>query len=150
MKANIVKLLLVFLLAFLAVSSFSTLKLWAQTQFDGQSLEVSPPSQDMVGDPGETVTVVAKVRNKNNAKNTVKVRLEDFTAQGDEGQVALVSNSPYSVAKWSTVTPDSFQLDPGEVKTVTAKIVIPKTAAGGRYGSFVFSLAPDKDRKSVV
>ena len=129
-----------FIFAVVIFTLFFSIRSWAQSQPNGQSLEVSPPSQDITGDPGKIITIKAKVINRNNTPNTVKVRLEDFTAQGDEGQVALVEEGPYSVTTWSTISPDTFTLAPGEEKEITATVHIPKTAAGGRYGSFVFSL----------
>lgn len=138
-------LFLLALFGIIAISSLYTLSSWAQIQFTGQSLEVSPPSQDIEGDPGQTITIKAKVRNRNNATNTINVRLEDFTAQGEEGQVALIDKGPYSVTSWATIEPETFTLGPGESQEVTATVEIPEKAAGGRYGSFVFGLGGEGD-----
>jgi hypothetical protein len=108
-------------------------------QTPGQGLEVSPPSQEVSIDPGETTTVKATLRNKSNNDVPIVVRIEDFTAKGDEGQIELTKDSPYSVASWTEVTPAEFTLKPGEEQEVTATISAPEDAAGGRFGSFVFA-----------
>lgn len=114
----------------------------AQTVDSSQTLEVSPASQEISGDPGKTVTFKASVRNRSNTTLPVSVHIEDFTASGDEGQVALVEGGTYSVTQWTNVTPNKFTLTPNEIKDVTATVTIPKGSAGGRYGSFVFAVAP--------
>ena len=122
-----------------------TFGIFAQNQSSVQSLEVSPPSQELQIDPGQTLTATAKVRNKSRETLPLTVRIEDFTASGEEGQVALTDQGPYSLAKWTTLTPKSFSLAPGEEQVVTAKIKVPSDkVAGGYYGSFVFSVTPPK------
>jgi hypothetical protein len=111
----------------------------AQNPSGTQGFEVSPPSQDLNADPGQTVTARAKIRNSSNNTVAMTVRIEDFTAQGEAGQVALIDNGPYSLTSWTTVDPKSFTLKAGETKEVVATINVPKGSAGGRYGSFVFS-----------
>lgn len=122
---------------------FVSLGNYVTAQVAGQGLEVSPPSQDVTIDPGGTTTVKAKLRNPGNNSLPVTVHVEDFTAKGEEGQVELTANSPYSVASWTKVSPDKFELAPGESREVTATINAPKDAAGGRFGSFVFSVQAD-------
>jgi len=79
------------------------------------------------------------------------VHIEDFTASGDEGQVALSQGGQYSVTSWTKVTPNTFTLGPNEEREVTATIAVPNTAAGGRYGSFVFAVkAPDAGGNAAV
>lgn len=112
----------------------------AQSPVSSQSLEVSPPSQELKADPGQVVTIRAKLRNRSNESINVKARVEDFTATGEEGQVALIEKSQYSIASWTKIEPEEFSLKGSETKEVTATISVPKDAAGGRYGSFVFSV----------
>ncbi len=124
------------------VLSFST---YAQNQNPSQSLEVSPPSQEIEADPGKIVSIKAKVRNKSRETLPVTVRVEDFTAQGEEGQVALIDGGTYSLSNWTTVTPSEFTLEPGEEQEVEGIINIPShKVAGGYYGSFVFSVMGEK------
>ncbi len=137
------RIVLPFLIIFgivLAISLFATFGIFAQNQPSVQSLEVSPPSQELASDPGQTVVATAKIRNKSRNTIPISVRIEDFTASGEEGQIALTDQGPYSVANWATITPKTFSLAPGEEKEVTARIKIPSNkVAGGYYGSFVFS-----------
>jgi hypothetical protein len=117
---------------------------FVSAQNAGQGLEVSPPSQEVSIDPGRTTTVTATIRNRSNTELPMQVRIEDFTAKGDQGQVELKSDSPYSVASWTRVTPQSFTLGAGEEQEVTATVNAPSDAAGGRFGSFVFSVKTDE------
>lgn len=135
-------LFIIFFIA-LAALSYSSVKDWVKGQAEGQTLEVSPPSQEVSIDPGQTVSVKAKITNKSNTSLPITVHIEDFTASGDQGQIALSQGSQYSVTGWTKVTPSSFTLGPGQDREVTAVISAPKGAAGGRYGSFVFAVKPD-------
>ena len=122
---------------FLSVQEFVT------AQITGQGLEISPPSQEGIVNPGETKIITAKIRNPGSSKLPISVHIEDFLAKGEEGQVELTSQSPYSVISWTQVSPEKFELAPGESKEVTATIKVPSDAAGGRFGSFVFAVQPD-------
>lgn len=120
---------------------FSRSSIFAQNQDSSQSIEVSPPSQEVTADPGRTVLVKSKIRNRSQASLPLTVRIEDFTASGEEGQVALESQGPYSLASWTKLTPASFTLAPGEEQEVTAEIKVPgQKVAGGYYGSFVYKV----------
>lgn len=127
----------------LSGAAIFSVRTFVSAQNAGQGLEVSPPSQEATVDPGKTITIKAMIRNRSNSTLPIQARVEDFTAKGDQGQVELNSNSPYSIASWTKLTPNTFQLAPGESKEVTATIKAPKDAAGGRFGSFVFSVKPD-------
>lgn len=126
----------------LTVSLVSDTFVTAQTP--DQTLEVSPPTQDLTADPGETVSAVATLRNQSNEALPIVVDIEDFTASGEEGQVSLTTESQWAVSSWTDVSPSSFTLEPGEEQQVTATISVPSDAAGGRYGSFVFRVQTDE------
>lgn len=112
----------------------------------GQAIEISPPSQELEVEPGESYTLTVKIRNKSATQLPIEVRVEDFVATGDEGQVALVEEGPWSVSSWTTISPDSFTLNPGETQEVEAQIDVPSDgAAGGRYGSLVFSVTGERE-----
>ena len=141
-----------FLLSLVIITalSFTFYNKFVTAQDAGQGLTVSPPTQEATIDPGGTTTITAKIRNDGNATLPISVHIEDFTAQGSGGEVALTPNSPYSIASWTKVTPSSFQLDPGEEQVVTATITAPKNSAGGHYGSFVFGVVPPKTSGSAA
>lgn len=134
-------------LVFVLVLFVASVSQYVAAQNAGQGLEISPPSQEVSVDPGKTVTVTAKIRNPGNKTLPIKVSIEDFTAQGEEGAVAIGANSKYSITSWTTVSPDNFSLAPGEDQVVTATITAPSDAAGGHYGSFVFSVTPPSTGK---
>lgn len=133
---SVVASLAAIILLLSVLSHFSS----AQSTISSQSLEISPPSQELAADPGQTIVAKAKVRNKSASTINVNVRIEDFTALGEEGQVALIEKGPQSLTSWVVLEPESFLLKPGESGEVVAKINVPKETAGGRYGSFVFSI----------
>src|SRR3990167_10127248 len=82
----------------------------AIAQQSGQGLEVSPPSQEIIVNPGQSTTIRTKVRNRSNATLPIEVRVEDFTATGEQGQIELDANSPYSVKNWIKLSDSSFSL----------------------------------------
>ncbi|HZE86876.1 MAG TPA: hypothetical protein VE090_01580 [Methylomirabilota bacterium] len=129
------------------VTAFILFRSFVTAQSAGQGLEVSPPSQEVTVDPGKTTVIKAKLRNRGNSTLPIQVHVEDFTAKGNEGQIELIANSPYSIASWAKVSSSTFQLGPGEEKEITATITVPQNAAGGHFGSFVFGIQPDKVTK---
>lgn len=143
------KRLTLLLIPVLLVIAFS-FKFVATGQQADQGLEISPPSQELEVDPGQTVTITSTIRNKSTNSLPIDARLEDFTAVGDEGQVELTEDSPYSIKSWGKLTPESFTLEPGESREVTATVKVPKDAAGGRYGSFVFGVKGKSDETSAA
>jgi len=138
-KTNRISLILASFAGLLLLSVAGTM-IKAQQTPEGEAIDVSPPSQEITADPGSTIQIKAKVRNGNKDPMPLIVRIEDFTAEGSEGQVSLVEKGPWSITHWTTVTPKEFELKAGETKEVIATIAIPGDAAGGRYGSFVFSV----------
>lgn len=131
------------ILIVVSVLYLTPLRSWVKAQIAGQTLEIIPPTQEVSANPGDTVNATARIRNGGNTTLPVKVVIQGFVAEGVEGQVALTSDNPYSVAKWTSVEPSEFDLKPGEERNVRATIKVPKDAAGGRYGSFVFSVTPN-------
>jgi hypothetical protein len=138
-------------LLFVLVLCIVSINQLVSAQNAGQGLEVSPPSQDVSVDPGKTITVTAKIRNPGNNTLPITVGIQDFTAQGNEGAVAVGGvTGKYSITSWTTVSPENFSLAPGQSQTVTATITAPVDAAGGHYGAFVFSVTPPKTQKTAA
>lgn len=113
----------------------------AQNASNSQTLEISPPSQEVKVDPGQTVKIKAKVRNRSANTISVSARIEDFTASGEGGQVALIEKGPYAISSWTVIDQPTFSLKSGETKEVTGIASVPSGLAGGRYGSFVFAVS---------
>ncbi len=124
----------------LLIAAF-TIRFTVVGQQADQGLEISPPSQEVQVDPGQNITITSSITNKGTNATPITVRIEDFTAVGDEGQVELTSDETYSIKNWGKVTPNKFTLNPGQSQEVRATFSVPKGAAGGRYGSFVFQVA---------
>lgn len=122
--------------------------LWANRIFavdivSVQSLEVSPPSQEVKVEVGKPTIVKTKLRNKSFSEIKIKVRIEDFMASGQDGQVALVDKKEASMKDWGLLSIETFSLKPNEVKEITAMITLPDNLVGGQYGAFVFSVVGD-------
>lgn len=111
----------------------------AQNAASSQTLEISPPSQEIKVDPGQTVKIKAKIRNRSGESLSIRARIEDFTASGEGGQVALIEKGPYAISSWTSIDQPAFTLKSGETKEIVATASVPVGLAGGRYGSFVFS-----------
>ncbi|KXK07719.1 MAG: hypothetical protein UZ21_OP11001000941 [Microgenomates bacterium OLB22] len=126
-----------------AIYSFPLLISFGQELIAKQGLELTPPSQEVSAKPGQKVKFAVKIRNPFSNSVPVKIRVEDFTASGDEGQIALTKDDDYSVIGWAQVEPSSFTLKAGGEQTVSVSLSVPQSAAGGRYGALVFSVAPN-------
>lgn len=117
----------------------------AQLQENASGLSISPVSFELSADPGDRLVNQMKLHNPTQDTMSVKMKIEDLTASGDEGQVVLmepIDDSSYSIARWITVTPTEFELEPGGEQYVTFEINVPETAEpGGHYGSIVASLS---------
>jgi len=138
-KKNLLSFLIILAIVAVTIYIFSA-TYYAQSSIPEQSIEISPPSQELDVDPGETVTFKTIVRNNGNVSYPLNVRIEDFTASGDEGQVALVEDGPWSIASWATIEPSKFDLDPKEEQEVTVTLNVPQQdIGGGKYGAVVFS-----------
>ncbi len=133
--------LLILLILSAGILAFNLTSNFAQNITPEQSIEISPPSQELDVDPGQTITLKAKVRNKGNIPYTLTSRIEDFTAEGEGGQVALVEQGPWAISSWSTISPATFTLDPKSEREVQVTIKVPEQkVGGGRYGAMVFAI----------
>lgn len=131
-------------ISFIAESNF------AQNRTSAQTLEVTPVTQEISADPGQTVTLKTTVRNRSDNNVPVVARVENFTAVGEEGQIELVEEGPWSISTWTTLSPKEFTLDPGQEQEVEATIRVPdQNTGGGRYGSFVFAIQGKGDANSA-
>lgn len=142
-RTKIYKLLL-FILSVSILSYFvlPVISGYAQEILSQQSIELTPPSQELNIDPGQTKKFKISIRNRSKEEISLTTRVEDFTASGEEGQIELVENSDYSVNNWTTITPKKFSVQAGATADVIGSIIVPKSAAGGRYGAVVFAVVP--------
>src|SRR5689334_7834110 len=110
----------------------------AYAQSAGQGLEISPPVVDKTADPGANVGFTIRIRNVSNATLVVTTTVDDFVAQGEDGQAKLLlknnENSPFSIKDWVSLPPQ-LTLVKDEAKTVQINLSVPQNASpGGHYG----------------
>lgn len=121
----------------------------------GQGLEISPALIDQQVDPGQKVTLSIRLRNITEGELIAKGQINDFTAQGEEGQpnVLLDENAEptsYSMKAWVKSVPD-LSLVPDEIKTMQIEVDVPEDAApGGHYGVIRFTAVPPELKDTGV
>lgn len=127
---------------------FSSMPALAQTA--GQGLEISPPLVEINANPGQVVTFDLRLRNITKGTLVATPEINDFVAQGEDGQPKLLlgqtsgENDPYSVKGWVSAL-NSFTIVPQEIKTSKITLSVPKDASpGGHYGVVRFTaVAPE-------
>lgn len=116
-------------------------------QTPGQGLEISPPLVELNTDPGKTVTFEIRLRNITQGTLIAKSNVDDFVAQGEEGQPKLLTEanaepSPYSIKGWARAIPE-VRLVSQEQKATTISLDVPADASpGGHYGVVRYTAAP--------
>ncbi len=121
-----------------------TVKLAAQQA--GQGLRVTPVSFDLTIDKGLTSTGIIHLDNTTGRQEEINVGIENFTAQGEQGEVSLTNeDNQYALAKWISVYPTHVILGNNQRQDFTYTIHVPAGAEpGGHFGSIVFSTVPPK------
>lgn len=129
---------------FLAILFFSVANP-ASAQQAGRGIGLSPLNYEITANPGDTITNEIKVFNPSQGTIGVKMEIEDFAVEGEEGRVKLepAETETYSIAQWLLIDPLDFVLAPGEQKMVSFTITVPQSAEpGGHYGSILASTRP--------
>jgi len=101
---------------------------------------ISPLTFELTANPGDVIINQLKVYNPSDSLVGIKMEVEDFTVTGEIGHVKIESaeTETYSIARWVTMEPEEFGLNPGEQKYVTFTINVPENAEpGGHYGSIL-------------
>jgi hypothetical protein len=130
---------LIILALLLLPFSLITVKLIAQET--GQGLRLTPVSFDLNIDRGLTSTGTLHLDNNTGKTQEINVIVENFTAQGEQGEVSLTNeDSQYALAKWITVSPKHATIANNSRADFTYTINVPSGAEpGGHFGSIVFS-----------
>jgi len=127
------------LLSFFSIYFASVSLVYAQ---ESRGMTIIPPKFELFGNPGDQLTEKIRIRNDSASPMTQEVFVEDFNAAGEEGQVSLdegESNSPYSLSKWLELETKDVVLQPGEEKSFSFTINVPRNAEpGGHYASVLF------------
>jgi hypothetical protein len=116
----------------------------ARAQDDGFNIVTSPITVNVSGAPGTTITTDLRVKNNGNKTEKLKLSLMKFSAYGEEGKPAIQDRGEHDdYFDWVTFTPNAFDAEPNEWKTVKMTIDLPKDAAFGYYYAAVFSRASE-------
>lgn len=112
----------------------------------GQGLEISPPLVELKTDPGKTITTTIRVRNVTQDTLVTKSEINDFVANGEDGQPKLLLNAdeerPYSIKSWIVSIP-AVTLKKGEQKPIKVTLRVPDNASpGGHFGVVRFTGTP--------
>jgi hypothetical protein len=130
---------------------FSLLIVKLAAQETGQGLRLTPVSFDLNIDKGQTSTGTLHLDNNTGQTQEINVGIENFTAQGEQGEVTLTNeDSQYALAKWITVSPNHITIANNGRADFTYTIHVPEGAEpGGHFGSLVFSTVPPKSAGST-
>ncbi len=103
-------------------------------------LAVSPPTFEMAANPGDVLKNKIRVDNVTDDVLSVSIDRRNFTAAGEEGQAELTDeDTPYSLAKWISVSPTSVDIPAKSSQSFDFTISVPNSAEpGGHFGSVVF------------
>lgn len=105
----------------------------------GSTITTTPISVDLVAKPGSTTSTVLQVQNNAPQAVSISVKLEEFKANGNNGQAQIYAPPPGDIAsQWVHFSQSSFIAQPGAWNQVTMSIALPKTAAYGYYYAVLF------------
>lgn len=135
-KRDLLRMAVLFLVAFLVLIPLATPSAHAQTQ---TGLSIAPPITDLVVSPGEQVIKSLTIENKGNGPVKVKLYANNFTAQGDQGGFSYEPTGSGGLADWLLINPSSFELNAGEEQVVSVIFAIPEGASAGGHYATVFA-----------
>jgi len=106
------------------------------------AMTITPVRYEVKGDPGETIVKEMTIINEDDVSVTYYSSFANFEAQGETGSASFVEPTD-DIGTWMT-TNESVTLTPGEQKSVTFTINIPKNAEpGGHFGIIFWGTSPD-------
>ena len=110
------------------------------------ALTLHPTNLDISIDPGHSQTGILYLRNTTKQTVGIRTELRNFTAEGEEGGVNITAeNTPFSLASWIKISPQTVTLKSGDEAKFTYSITPPLNAEpGGHFGSIVFATIPTK------
>lgn len=141
------------ILSSLALTLASTAVIFQSMIVKGQEapsqngLAVSPPSFEISGNPGSTVTNTVRLENMKSSSVRLAVDRRNFTAIGEDGNIGLTEDEDtFSLASWISVDPSDVVIPPKSTKTFTFTIKVPLNAEpGGHFGSLIFRTVPEEN-----
>jgi hypothetical protein len=106
----------------------------------GSTLTTSPVTTILSVRPGASVSTQLQLQNSGTKAVTISVKLEKFTADGDNGQSRVSPLAPEDeYGSWVSFSRNTFVAEPGVWNQITMTINPPSTAALGYYYAVVFS-----------
>jgi len=112
---------------------------WAQTS---SALSISPLTFEININPGQSVKNIVKISNLTDGMLQIRMEAQDFTAAGEAGEVVVKEelSETYSMAKWISIDPETFELEPRSHQMVEFTVSAPVDAEpGGHYGTILAS-----------
>lgn len=108
---------------------------------ESRGLTVFPPNVQLDGVAGESTERNIAVENSSTILQRVNVSVRNFKPMLEDGQAAPTEeDSSYSMVRWMSVMPTSFDLKGGERRDVKLIIRIPAVVeAGSHFGSVIFT-----------
>ena len=112
---------------------------------DGFRLTTSPLPINLTVEPGSSVSTQLRIKNDGNQKETLKIDLMKFNADGETGAPGLLDREPGDdFLDWVHFSEDTFSIETNQWKTINVTFDVPDTAAFGYYYAFVFSRAAEE------
>jgi len=106
---------------------------------EGISLTTTPVTLNLVVKPGQRVTRDLQLKNNGSEPIQIKMVLQHFSAEGDEGHAIITEPKRGDPStEWVSFSPTSFEAKPGVFNTVKMTIDMPKGASQGYYYAVVF------------
>lgn len=116
-------------------------------QSSSQAITIIPPRFTLLGNPGDSIVDIVRVRNESDNPLTLKVLVRNFSTSGEEGQVVIEEGedaSSFDLASWIEPATKEMILQPKQEMPLQFTINIPKNAEpGGHYASILFQSGGD-------
>ena len=138
MKRYLVNILvIIFVFIFIIQNSISVA--FAQDNISS-IITTSPIFVNLETKPSSQISTVLEVQNNSSKAITIKVKLEEFKANGNSGQ-AQIYNPPINTPSlsWVHFSKSTFTALPNVWNSITMTINLPKTASLGYYYAVLFS-----------
>jgi len=118
-------------------------------------LTTSPLPINLSVEPGRSVSTQLRIKNDGDQKESLKIDLMKFKADGESGAPLPIDREPGDdFLDWVRFSEESFPIEPNQWKTINVTFDIPETAAFGYYYAIVFSRAgeagPAGERQTTV
>jgi len=124
----------------------------ANAQEPRNILSISPFIFNLRLSPGETYERTMTVQNILNVPLPIKLSVEDFLVQDEDGGYNFTKNDSSSVISWITLDETDFILEPKEKQEIRITIQIPTKIPFGGYQGIIFvqPILPNQEQYSTL